>query len=144
VATRFGGAEVLGLLFAAGPAGATLLSLTSGWARRVTRHGRAIAVGAGLTGVAVAGFGLADSLPVALAFLALAGAADMASAMFRATLWNQTIPDDLRGRLAGIEQLSWSIGPTLGTSQSGALAALTSVRTSLLAGGLACVAGTIV
>jgi MFS family permease len=144
VAQRFGGAEVLGLLFAAGPAGATLLSLTSGWARRVTRHGRAIAVGAALTGAAVAGFGLAGSLPLALAFLALAGAADMASAMFRATLWNQTIPDDLRGRLAGIEQLSWSIGPTLGTAQSGAVAALTSVRTSLVAGGLVCVAGTIV
>ena len=68
----------------------------------------------------------------------------MSSAIFRATLWNQTIPDDLRGRLAGIEQLSYSIGPTLGTTQSGALAAITSVRTSLVAGGVLCVAGTIV
>jgi MFS family permease len=121
-----------------------VLTLTSGWARRVTRHGRAVAAGAALTGASVAGFGLAGSLPLAVVFLALAGAADMASAMFRAILWNQTIPDDLRGRLAGIEQLSWSIGPTLGTTQSGALAALTSVRTSLVAGGLVCVAGTVV
>ena len=144
VAARFGGAEVLGLLFAAGPAGALLLTLTSGWTRRVTRHGRAIAVSAALGGAAVAGFGLAGSLPLALAFLAAAGAADMSSGIFRSTLWNQTIPDSLRGRLAGIEQLSYSIGPTLGTTQSGALAALTSVRTSLVAGGVLCVAGTVV
>jgi MFS family permease len=132
------------VLFAAGPAGALLLTLTSGWTARVTRHGRAIAVSAALTGVAVGGFGLAGSLPLALLLLAAAGAADMSSAIFRSTLWNQTIPDELRGRLAGIEQLSYSIGPTLGTTQSGALAALTSVRTSLVAGGVVCVAGTIV
>ena len=144
VAARFGGAEVLGLLFAAGPAGALLLTLTSGWTRRVTRHGRAIALSAALGGAAVAGFGFAGSLPLALLFLAGAGAADMSSGIFRSTLWNQTIPDSLRGRLAGIEQLSYSIGPTLGTTQSGALAALTSVRTSLVAGGVLCVAGTVV
>ena len=54
------------------------------------------------------------------------------------------IPDSLRGRLAGIEQLSYSIGPTLGSTQSGALAALTSVRTALVSGGTLCVAGTVV
>jgi MFS family permease len=144
VAEHFGGAEVLGLLFAAGPAGALLLTLTSGWTRHVTRHGRAVAVSAALGGAAIAGFGLAGSLPLALAFLAAAGAADMSSGIFRATMWNQTIPDSLRGRLAGIEQLSYSIGPTLGTTQSGTLAALTSVRTSLVAGGALCVAGTFV
>jgi MFS family permease len=144
VAERFGGAEVLGLLFAAGPAGAFLLTLGSGWTRRVTRHGRAVAISAALGGVAVGLFGVAGSLPLAVVFLALAGAADMSSGIFRATMWNQTIPDSLRGRLAGIEQLSYSIGPTLGQTQSGALAALTSVRTSLLAGGAACVVGTVV
>jgi MFS family permease len=143
VAERFGGAEVLGLLFAAGPAGALLLTLTSGWTAHVRRHGRAIAVSAALTGVAVGAFGIAGSLPLALVLLAAAGAADMSSAIFRATLWNQTIRDELRGRLAGIEQLSYSIGPTLGTTQSGALAALTSVRASLVAGGVMCVAGTV-
>ena len=143
VADDFGGAEVLGLLFAAGPAGALLLTLTSGWTSRVTRHGRAIAISAALTGVATGAFGLVGSLPLALLLLAAAGAADMSSAIFRAVLWNQTIPDELRGRLAGIEQLSYSIGPTLGTTQSGALAAVTSVRTSLVGGGVMCVAGTI-
>jgi MFS family permease len=144
VAERFGGAEVLGLLFAAGPAGAFVLTLGSGWTRRVTRHGRAVAISAALGGVAVGLFGVAGSLPLAVVFLALAGAADMSSGIFRATMWNQTIPDSLRGRLAGIEQLSYSIGPTLGQTQSGALAALTSVRTSLVAGGAACVVGTVV
>jgi MFS family permease len=144
VAERYGGAEVLGLLFAAGPAGAFLLTLGSGWTRRVTRHGRAVAISAALGGVAVGLFGVAGSLPLAVVLLALAGAADMSSGIFRATMWNQTIPDSLRGRLAGIEQLSYSIGPTLGQTQSGALAALTSVRTSLVAGGAACVVGTVV
>jgi hypothetical protein len=102
VAERYGGAEVLGLLFAAGPAGALLLTLTSGWTARVTRHGRAVAVSAALGGAAIAGFGLAGPLPLALAFLAIAGAADMSSGIFRSTMWNQTIPDGLRGRLAGM------------------------------------------
>jgi MFS family permease len=144
VAERYGGAEVLGLLFAAGPAGALLLTLTSGWTARVSRHGRAVAVSAALGGAAIAGFGLAGPLPLALAFLAIAGAADMSSGIFRTTMWNQTIPDGLRGRLAGIEQLSYSIGPTLGTTQSGTVAAVAGVRTSLVAGGVLCVAGTVV
>jgi MFS family permease len=143
-AERYGGPAVLGLLFAAGPAGAFLLSLTSGWARHVTRHGRAVAVSAALGGAAIAAFGVAETLPLALLLLAIAGAADMSSGIFRSTIWNQTIPDGLRGRLAGIEQLSYSIGPTLGTAQSGAVASLTSVRTALLAGGGLCVAGTVV
>ena len=94
--------------------GALLFTVTSGWTARVTRHGRAVAVSAGAYGVAVALFGLSGSLVPCLVALAAAGAADMASGIFRMTLWNQTIPDAMRGRLAGIEQLSWSIGPTLG------------------------------
>jgi MFS family permease len=99
-------------------------------------------VSAGCYGGAIAVFGLADALPLALAALALAGAADMSSVIFRATLWNQTIPDHMRGRLAGIEQLSYSIGPTLGTARSGAVASVTSVPFSIVAGGAVCVAGT--
>jgi len=143
VAERYGGPEVLGLLYAAGPVGALLLTLTSGWTARVTRQGRAIAVSAAAGGAAIAGFGLAGPLPLARAFLAIAGAADMSSGIFRMTMWNQTIPDSLRGRLAGVEQLSYSIGPTLGTTQSGAVAAVAGVRTSLVAGGVLCVAGTV-
>jgi MFS family permease len=75
-----------------------------------------------------------------LLFLAVAGGCDMVSGIFRATMWNQTIPDELRGRLAGIELLSYSAGPQLGQVRSGGMAALTSVRTSVWSGGLVCVA----
>jgi hypothetical protein len=109
----------------------------------VPRHGRAVAVSAALGGACVALFGVVGSLLVALIALAPAGAADMSSGIFRSTMWNQTIPDSLRGRRAGIEQLSYSIGPTLGTTQMGSLAALTSVRAALVAGGAGCVAGTV-
>jgi hypothetical protein len=121
-----------------------VLTLASGWVGRVRRHGKAIAVSAGSYGAAILAFGLADSLPLALAALAAAGAADMSSGIFRQTLWNQTIPDHMRGRLAGIEQLSYSIGPTLGTARSGGVASVTSVPFSIGAGGAACVAGTVI
>ena len=84
-----------------------------------------------------------SSLPLALVALAAAGASDMSSVIFRQTLWNQTIPDHMRGRMAGIEQLSYSIGPTLGTTRSGAVASVTSVPFSIAAGGAVCIAGTI-
>ena len=107
------------------------------------RQGRAIAVSAALYGLAILVFGLADALPLALVALAAAGAADASSQIFRQTLWNQTIPDRMRGRLAGIEQLSYSIGPTLGTARGGAVASFTSVPFSIAAGGAVCVVGTI-
>jgi MFS family permease len=144
VADRYGGPEVLGLLYAAEPVGAVAFTLTSGWVARVHRHGKAVAISAGAYGAAIVAFGLAGSLPAALLALAAAGAADMSSGIFRQTLWNQTIPDHMRGRLAGIEQLSYSIGPTLGTARSGAVAALTNVRFSIASGGIACIAGTVI
>jgi MFS family permease len=98
-------------------------------------------VAATVWGAAIVGFGLAHSLPVALAFLVVAGAGDMVSGMFRMTVWNQTIPDRLRGRLAGIEQVSYTSGPLLGNLEAGVVAALTSVRTSIVSGGILCVAG---
>jgi MFS family permease len=141
IAKQYGGAEVLGLLYAAPSVGALVASLTSGWAARVHRHGMAIIWAAGSWGLAVAVFGLVTNLWVALFFLALAGAADMISGIFRGTLWNQTIPDRLRGRLAGIEQVSYSSGPLLGNLESGVVAALFSVRASVVSGGVLCVVG---
>jgi MFS family permease len=73
--------------------------------------------------------------------LALAGAADMISGIFRATVWNQTIPDHLRGRLAGIEMLSYSLGPLGGQVRAGLVADAWSVRASIVSGGVACVLG---
>ncbi len=94
-------------------------------------------------GASVGIAGLAPNIWFAIAFFALAGGADMVSGLFRAVIWNQTIPDEMRGRLAGIEMLSYSLGPLGGQSRSGLVADLTSVRTSIVSGGVLCVAGVI-
>ncbi len=141
LAPHYGGPGVLGLLYAAPAVGALVATVTSGWAGRVHRHGLAILWAAGAWGVAITLFGLVDSLPLALLCLAFAGGADMVSGLFRGTIWNQTIPDALRGRLAGIELISYSSGPTLGNVESGTVAALVGPRASVVSGGLLCVAG---
>jgi MFS family permease len=129
-----------GLMFAAPSAGAFAVSATSGWMPRVRRHGLAIAFAAAGWGAAMALVGLAPDVYVALACLAVAGGSDECSAVFRDTMWKQSIPDHLRGRMAGIELLSYAAGPPAGQLRSGAVAAVTSVRFSLASGGLACVA----
>jgi MFS family permease len=130
----------LGLMYAALPFGSMLVSATSGWTGRVHRHGRAVVCAAMCWGAAMAVAGWMTNVWLVLLFLAVAGGCDMVSGIFRATMWNQTIPDELRGRLAGIELLSYSAGPQLGQVRSGGMAALTSVRTSVWSGGLVCVA----
>jgi len=99
----------------------------------------ALLLAAAAWGLTMAGFGLSPDLYVALACLIAAGAADMVSGIFRETLWNQTIPDTLRGRLAGVELLSYGLGPPAGQLRSGAVASLLGTRFSLVSGGLACV-----
>jgi MFS family permease len=141
IAEYFGGASV-GLLYSAPAVGSLLATLTSGWTARVRRHGLAVVIAAAIWGVAIICFGFAGQLWLALIFLALAGAADMVSGLFRMTIWNQTIPDHLRGRLAGIEMLSYTTGPLLGNAESGLVASLFSVRTSIVSGGILCVVGT--
>jgi MFS family permease len=141
IAQGFGGPGVLGLMYSAPAAGAFLFSATSGWTSRVTRHGMGVLVAAMVWGLAIIGFGLVPGLAAALVFLAIAGAADMMSGIYRGTIWNQTIPDSLRGRLASIELLSFSIGPTLGNFESGVVASLFSIRASIVSGGVLCVAG---
>src|SRR4051794_2043541 len=130
----------LGLMFAAPAVGAMLASATSRWAGRVHRHGLAVALSAACWGAAVAGFGLAPNVGLALAFLAIGGAADMLSGIFRDTLWNQTIPDAMRGRLAGIEVVSYGLGPSAGQVRAGAVAGLVGTRAAIWSGGIACVA----
>src|SRR6478735_5340039 len=141
IAAGYGGAGVLGLLYAAPAAGGIVVALTSGWTSRVHRHGRAVVYAAAAWGVAIVGFGLVNALVPALALLALAGGMDAISGVFRTAMWNETIPDRLRGRLAGIELISFASGPTLGTAEAGLVAALAGVRASIVSGGLACVAG---
>ncbi|HZT59200.1 MAG TPA: MFS transporter [Pyrinomonadaceae bacterium] len=141
MAEGFGGSSA-GLLYAAPAFGAMCVTLTSGWARRVNRHGLAVAIAAACWGAAIVGFGFARALWVALLCLALSGASDMVSALFRQIIWNQTIPDHLRGRLAGIEVVSYTTGPLLGNAESGIVAGLFGVRASVVSGGVLCVAGT--
>jgi MFS family permease len=140
-AKEFGGAGVLGLMYAAPAVGSFAATITSGWSGQVHRHGVAICVAAAGWGVAVLLTGLAPSLVLVLLGLALAGGADTVSGIFRSTVWNQTIPDQLRGRLAGIEQVSYSTGPLLGNVESGVAASLIGVRGAIVSGGALCVIG---
>jgi MFS family permease len=129
LADRLGGASVLGLLYAAPAVGALAASITGRWTARVYHQGRAVA------------FGWCTTLWPALAWLAAAGAADAVSGIFRSTLWNETIPDALRGRLASIEMVSYTSGPLLGHLEAGVVAAMFGVRASVISGGVLCVIG---
>jgi hypothetical protein len=148
-ANRFAGsglapATVLGMLHGATYTGALLGTMTSGWVRRVRRHGLAIIWSITAWGVAITAFGFARSLWVALPLIAAAGAGDFVSATFRSTIWNQTIPDALRGRLAGIELANVASGPLLGNAEAGLVSRLRGPTFSIVSGGLACLAGTAV
>lgn len=141
IAQGLGGPSVLGMLYAAPAVGSFVFSATSGWTSRVHRHGIGVIVAALVWGLAIIGFGLAPGLVAALVFLALAGAADMMSGVFRQVIWNQTIPDSLRGRLASIEMLSYTSGPALGNFEAGLVASLVNIRFSIISGGVLCVVG---
>ncbi len=129
----------LGLFYAAGTIGSVIVTLTSGWIKNYHHHGRAVFVAALGWGAAITLAGFSHSLFFILFFLALAGASDMVSALFRGAIWNQSIPDELRGRLAGIELLSYSVGPLGGQMRAGTFAAVTNLRTSVISGGLLCI-----
>ncbi|MCU0283932.1 MAG: MFS transporter [Candidatus Nanopelagicales bacterium] len=141
LAEDLGAPWALGLLYSAGAVGSLLATATSGWTSHVHRHGRAVVFAAIGWGLAIAGAGLAREVWLVLLMLGLAGAADMVSGLFRMLIWNQTIPDELRGRMAGIELLSYSIGPTLGQVRASGVAQLTSLRVSIVSGGLLCAVG---
>ncbi|UAX56741.1 MFS transporter [Streptomyces sp. A144] len=130
----------LGLMYAAGSVGSLLVSLISGWVSRTRRHGLLVVFGAAGWGLAMAAAGWAANVWLVTVCLGLAGAGDMLSGLGRSTIWNQTIPDRLRGRLAGIEVLSYSVGPQLGQVRAGAMAGWTGARPAIWTGGLACVA----
>jgi MFS family permease len=141
IAAALGGPKALGLLYATPAVGALVASLTSRWTPRVHRHGLAVMLAATVWGLAIVGFGLAGHLALAVFFLALAGGADAVSGIFRMTLWNQTIPDSFRGRLAGIEMISYMSGPLLGNVEAGLVAAAFNVKVSVISGGVLCVIG---
>jgi MFS family permease len=143
VAQQHGGPKILGILYATPALGAVIISLYSGWTNYIRRQGAAIAVAASLWGLAIILFGslLKVNFWIALLFLAMAGGADAVSGIFRATLWNQTIPTELRGRLSGIEMISYLSGPKLGDTEAGIVAALFGVIPSIVSGGALCMVG---
>jgi MFS family permease len=138
VAARFHETYALSILYCGLPVGALVATLTSRWTRRVHRYGRAIVAAAALWGLGIALFGYSTSLWLVLFGLAVGGGADAVSGIFRSTMWNESIPPDVRGRMAGIEMISYSLGPTAGQFRAGVMAAWTTLRFSLTFGGLAC------
>ena len=142
---RFGGgATTVGFLYAAPYAGALAATLLSGWVGHVRRQGVAVAIAAALWGLAILLFGFAESLPLALVLLAFAGAADNVSAAFRSAIVLAATPDGMRGRVSGIELAQVASAPTLGNVEAGLVASLTSLRFSIVSGGVLCIAGTAV
>ncbi|HEY5058428.1 MAG TPA: MFS transporter [Gaiellaceae bacterium] len=138
---RFHDPSVVGYLYASTSAGALVLSALGGWAGHVRRQGLVVVVSAAIWGVAIAAFGFADRLWLALLLLAIAGGADLVSAVLRGTMLLELTPDSLRGRLNGIEFAQVAAAPSLGNLEAGAVATLTSIRASIVSGGIACVAG---
>lgn len=137
------GEKYVGFFPAALAGGALLASLTSGWTRNVNRHGAMVIVAATLWGVAIIFFGLSDHIVVALLFIAAAGFFDMISGIFRGAIWNNTIPNYMRGRLASIEMMSYLTGPMLGSAKMGIVAEGFGLTFALVSGGVLCVVAVI-
>jgi MFS family permease len=143
LAAQRGGAHAIGYLYSAMSIGGLGITLFSGWTRNVQRRGAAVVIAALLWGLSITALGFSKSLPTAIACLVLAGAADMVSGLFRMTIWNETIPSHLRGRMAAIEMLSYMTGPLLGNARAGFMAQRFGLARSITWGGILCVAGVI-
>jgi MFS family permease len=139
-----GGASTVGFLYAAPGAGALVGAVTTGWVGRVRRQGRAVIIAVIVWGLAITGFGLVRWLPAALVLLAVAGWADVISAVFRSTIIQLSVPDSMRGRLQGVQSAVVAGGPRVGDFEAGAVAAGFGDTVSVVSGGLACVAGALV
>jgi MFS family permease len=135
------GAAVVGYLYAAPAAGALIASLVSGWIGHVRRQGIAIVVAATMWGVAITLFGFATTLWLALLLLAVAGGADAVSAVLRNRIMFALTPDGLQGRVSAAYLAQVTSAPRLGNLEAGGLASLTSIRFSVVSGGVACVVG---
>src|SRR2546425_9341184 len=141
MAVAWGGAPAAGCLYSAMSFGSLFTTIFSGWTSKVNRHGAAVVLAAAVWAVAIVLFGFSSSLPLAVFCLALAGAADSVSGVFRGTIWNETIPSDLRGRLPGVEMISYLSGPLLGNARAGWVASISSNTISVVSGGLTCFVG---
>lgn len=139
MAAAWGGANAAGWLYSAIPMGALVISLLSGRFSEYKRYGAGVIGAAVVWGIFIICLAFAMNLYVAVACLALAGSADAVSAIYRQTIWNESIPMDFRGRLAGLNMLSYMIGPMLGNARAGLVASISSNYISILSGGILCV-----
>ncbi|HEY3841738.1 MAG TPA: MFS transporter [Acidimicrobiales bacterium] len=139
-----GGTLTLGFLYAAPGVGALIGAVTTGWVTHLKRQGRAVIIAVIAWGAAIAVFGLVDTLWVALLMLAIAGWADVISAVLRNTILQSTIPERFRSRMSSIQMAVVQGGPRLGDMESGGVAAATSLEFSVVSGGLACIVGAVV
>lgn len=136
-----GDASTVGLLFAAPGIGSLAAALGSGWVSRVRMPGRVVVYSVLVWGATIALFGLSSSLVVGLVLLAIAGGADVISAVFRNTILQLAVPDRMRGRLTSLNTAVVAGGPRLGDLEAGAVASAVSIRFSVVSGGVACVLG---
>jgi MFS family permease len=138
---RFGDASLVGYLYTAPAVGALVVSLLSGPLRHVRRQGLGVVVTASLWGLAIAAFGFAQQLWLALLLLGLAGLGDQISAILRSVMVYRITPNEMLGRVSGIEFMQVAAAPSVGNLEAGALASATSLRFSIVSGGVACVVG---
>ncbi|NNE65708.1 MAG: MFS transporter [Pyrinomonadaceae bacterium] len=143
LAYSFGAGASVGFYYAAIAVGALVATFTSGWTRVINRHGLMVVFAACGWGLGIVFFGLAESFYLGLFFLGVAGFSDTISGVFRQTIWNQTVPDRFRGRLAGIEMISFMSGPLLADVESGVVAYFTNPKISIVSGGVLAVLGVI-
>lgn len=130
----------IGWLYAGMAIGSLVISFYSQIATKSPYRGKAIILSAVFWGVAILGFGFANTLLTCVIFLAIAGAFDAVNGLNRRILWNEIIPNNLRGRLAGLEMISFMSGPLIGNLRAGTLAEFTSIKFSIISGGIACIA----
>jgi predicted MFS family arabinose efflux permease len=136
-----GGTITLGFLYAAPGMGALVGAITTGWVNHLRHQGAAVIVAVVAWGAAITAFGLVDTLWIAMVLLAVAGWADVVSAVLRNTILQTTIPDRFRSRMSSIQMAVVQGGPRLGDMESGAVATATSIEFSVVSGGLACIVG---
>jgi MFS family permease len=139
-----GGTITLGFLYAAPGLGALIGAVATGWVTHLKRQGLAVVLAVVAWGAAITVFGLVHILWVALVMLAIAGWADVISAVLRNTILQTTIPERFRSRMSSIQMAVVQGGPRLGDMESGAVATATSIEFSVVSGGLACIAGALV
>ena len=135
------GASGTGLLYSAVAAGATVAAVLTGWIAHARRLGLITMCAIAAWGVAIAAAGLMNTIWLAAALLALAGAADSVSAVCRTTINQAVTPERYRGRMSSIFGIVVTSGPRLGDLESGTVAAAAGVEFSVVSGGLLCLVG---